>query len=84
MTDPYTKLGDSSFNGGAAVLICDYSAGYNCLIASSNENRTTIQKSVLDAVIREWLTALEAQAAAGKSQLCRHIHPSSHEPGSQI
>lgn len=64
VTDLYTKLGDSGFNGGAVVLIPDYGAGFNCLVASSDAGRSDLQKLVLDAVIREWLPALEAQAAA--------------------
>ena len=64
VTDLYTKLGDVGFNGGAVVLIPDYGAGFNCLVASADPGRTDFQKLVLDAVIREWLPALEAQAAA--------------------
>ncbi|KAF4968686.1 hypothetical protein FSARC_3972 [Fusarium sarcochroum] len=64
VTDLYTKLGDSGFNGGAVVLIPDYGAGFNCLVASADPGRYNIQRLVLDAVVREWLPALEAQAAA--------------------
>ncbi|KAJ4264423.1 hypothetical protein NW762_005623 [Fusarium torreyae] len=64
VTDLYTKLGDAGYTGGAVVLAPDYGAGFNCLVASADPSRTDTQKLVLDAVIREWLPALEAQAAA--------------------
>ncbi|KAM0559822.1 hypothetical protein ACHAPJ_003770 [Fusarium lateritium] len=64
VTDLYTKLGDAGYTGGAVVLIPDYGAGFNCLVASADPSRPDTQKLVLDAVIREWLPALEAQAAA--------------------
>lgn len=64
VTDLYTKLGDSGFNGGAVVLIPDYDAGFTCLVASSDVGRSDYQRLLLDTVIREWLPALEAEAAA--------------------
>ncbi|KAF5025522.1 hypothetical protein F66182_2427 [Fusarium sp. NRRL 66182] len=64
VTDLYTKLGDSAYNGGAVVLIPDYGAGFNCLVASSDPGRSDITRLVLDAVVGAWLPGLEAQAAA--------------------
>ncbi|KAF4450118.1 beta-lactamase family protein [Fusarium austroafricanum] len=62
VTDLYTKLGDSGPNGGGVVVIPDYGVGFNCLVASTDELKSTSQRFVLDAVIRHWLPALEAQA----------------------
>lgn len=65
VTDLYTKLGDSGFDGGRLVLIPDYDAGFSLLEASSNETlRGGVGNLVLDYVTKAILPALEAQVAA--------------------
>lgn len=63
VTDIYTKLGDSGNYGGVVALIPEYGAGFNVLVASSLSQRSDSQALVMDAVVRNLLPALEAQAA---------------------
>ena len=64
ITDIYTKLGDSGPTGGISVMIPEYGAGFNGLVAGGALDKSGNQRQVFDAILKELVPGLEAQAAA--------------------